>query len=171
MDSAAIVEKLESTQPSPTLRLDDALQQEAQQAIDRIIGPMVAFVFLRVHDRLVTEDEKSWIRNDRESRACKMTGRDKISLEEWAGEDGGTHLLEAAEPGFKRLTQLLMAHKQDQGPYICGSKPCYADLMVSGLVDFYKRLGEDAYDKLATSVEGLEQLYRACNPWFERKNY
>lgn len=154
MDSSKIVEKLEAAHPDPSLQLNDALQQQAQEALTKILFPMVAFVFLRVHGKVVTEGEMDWFRTDREQRACQMLGRDHISLEEWERESGGEEAFKASEPGMERLSKLLEEHKKDGGPFVLGSEPCYTDLMVVGLAEFYRRIGDGAYEKLVGSVRG-----------------
>ena len=173
MESSDIVKKLEAECPEPSLRLDDALQQKAQDVSNQVIFPMVAFIFSRVHSDIITDEEKGWFRNDRESRACAMLGRDRITLEEWDQEAGGAQAFDKLGPGLEQLSKFLKEHKQDDGPFILGSKPCYADLIVAGLLEAYRRIGsaDGVFDKLTASVDGLAEHCEACSPWLKRNNY
>jgi glutathione S-transferase len=171
MESSSIVEKLEAVCHTPSLRLNDDLQQKAQDISNKIIFPMVAFLFNRIYSNTITEEEKEWFRKDRESRAAAMLGRDHVSLEDWEKEAGGKETFKASEQGMAELSKFLKEHKQDDGPFILGSQVCYTDLMVVGIARFYRQVNDDAYDKLMESVVGLKELCEACNPWFQRSNY
>lgn len=166
-----IVEKLEAACPTPSLHLDDSLQQKAQDISNQIIFPVVAWMFNRIYSEIITEEEKEWFRKDRESRGSAMMGRDHISLEEWEKETGGKGSFEASEPGMAKLSKLLRDHKRDNGPFILGSQVCYADLMVGGLAEAFRRIGDGAYEKLMESVVGLKELCESCSLWFQRNNY
>ena len=173
MESSDIAKKLEATHPEPSLRLDDALQEQAQDVFNQVIFPMAAFIFSRVHHVIITDEEKDWFREDRERRARAMLGRDRITLEEWDQEAGGVDAFKNLGPGMEQLAKFLKEHKQDDGPFILGSKPCYTDLIIAGLIEAYRRIGaaEGAFDKFTTSVPGLAEHYEACRPWLKRNNY
>ena len=170
MESSDVAKKLE-TCPGPSLRLDDDLQKKAQDISNQIIFPMVAFLFYRIYNDVITEEEKDWFRKDREGRAAIMLGRDKISLEDWEKEAGGKASFTNSEPGMAELSKFLKENKKDDGPFISGSEACYADLMVVGIARFFRQANDDAYEKLMESVEGLKELDEACSPWFQRNNY
>lgn len=139
MESSQIIERLEAACPTPSLRLNDELQQKAQDISNQIIFPMVAFLFNRIYSHVITEEEKEWFRKDRESRAAAMLGRDHISLEEWERETGGKASFKASEPGMAELSKFLKEYKKDYGPFILGSQVCYADLLVVGIAEFYRK--------------------------------
>lgn len=173
MESGDIAQKLDVTSPEPSLRLDDALQKQAQDVCNQLIFPMVAFIFSRVHSEIITDEEKAWFRNDRETRARAMLKRDSITLEEWDREAGGMSAIKGCEPGMEQMSKFLKEHKQDDGPFILGRKACYADLIIAGLVEAYRRIGsnEGAFEKLTKSITGLTEHYEACRPWLKRNNY
>ena len=154
------------------LRLDDALQQKAQDVCNQTVFPMVAFIFNRAYSDIITDEEKEWLRKDRETRGSAMMGRDHITLEEWYREAGGKEaLFKASEPGMAELSKFLKEHKKDDGPFVLGSEVCYADLIVVSVAEFFHRMGDGAYEKLIDSVDGMKELHEACRPWFERNNY
>ena len=164
MESGAIAKKLESEYPEPSLHLNNELQKQMQAVSGKLIFPMVPWFMLRVYSHLITEEEKNWFRADRERRAG-------MSLEQWESEKGGEVAWKAAEPGFQLFEKLLREHKRDQGPFILGSEVCYADLMAASLAEFYRRIEQNAYERLTGAVGGLKELCEACSPWFERNNY
>ena len=132
---------------------------------------MAAFLFNRIYSGIITEPEMEWFRKDRESRVSKMMSRDHITLEEWEREAGGKATFQGSAPGMAELSKFLQENKRDDGPFILGSEVYYADLMVNGLVEFYRRVGDGAFEHLIESVVGLKALYDACSPWFRRNNY
>ena len=117
-----------------------------------------------MHNNLITEPEHAWFRADRERRAGK-------SLEQWEADSGGESAWTAAQPGLERLAKLLKEHKRDEGAFMLGSQVCYADLMATSLVEFYRRIDQSLFDRLTASVDGLKELYSACAPWFERNDH
>lgn len=172
MESADIVKKLEKACPEPSLRLDDELQQKAQDVANQLIFPAVAFIFRRIYSDQITDEEKDWFRNDRETRARAWLNRDHITLEEWDQEAGGAAALNGLQPGMEQLSKFLKEHKKDDGPFVLGSVPCYADLIIVGIVEAYRRIGanDGAFEKIALSVDGLSEFYEACRPWLRRNN-
>ena len=164
MDSTAIAKKLESEHPQPTLNLNDDLQQQMQTVAGKVIFTLVGWFMVRVHSRLVTEEEKKWFRADRERRAG-------MSLEEWDDKKGGERAWEAAKPGFELFEKLLTEHKRDPGPFILGSQMCYTDLMAASIAEFFRRIEQEAFERLTGAVNGLKELHEACASWFERNDH
>ena len=164
MDSLKIAPRLEAMQAEPSLRLNDDRQQQLAKSLGQAINPLMPVFMARVHRGIITDAELDWFRQDRERR-CGM------SLEQWEGEKGGETAWKAAGPGFEQLSKVLKEYKQDEGPFILGSKPCYTDFAVAGPAEFFLQTGQDMYERLVGNVEGLRELHDACKPWFERNDH
>lgn len=163
MNSKDIVPKLELLHPEPSLHLQTGLQDELLPILGKIVSPLMAWVFPKVRRNILTEGSDAWFKQDRERRMG-------MPEEQYEREKGGEEAWKTAEPGFQELTQLLKAHKKDEGPFILGSQVCYADLVCAGFCEFFWCIGNEAYEKFTGSTSGLRELHKACAPWLDRKN-
>lgn len=164
MDSAKIVEKLEQLHPEPSLRLNPALEKEYGEISSKVIFPCASMLFRGVNDKINPDSSTDWFRKDREGR---LGG----TLEQLDEKNGGEVGWKNAQPGLKRFEALLKDHKEDSGPFVLGSKVSYVDLMAVGIVEFYRRIGEDLYERLIAEVQGLKELEEACKPYFKRDDH
>ena len=107
------------------------------------------------------------------------------SLQELAKTDGGEKAWTEALPGIKALGELL---KKEGGPYFMGKTrksyssiltnillikalASYADFVIVGMLQFYKRIDMAVYERVVKTEPELETLYDACKQWLERDGH
>lgn len=164
MDSAVIANELESRYPEPSLRLDPDLEKEAQGAMGQVFMSLVPYL-LPFSAQIVALEDLDWFKQDRAKR-FGMT----IDEAFHTNKDGSSYF-EAANPGFEKVAQVLKAHKLDQGPFILGSQPCYADFYLVATVQMFSQIGEDGYGEFMNHAPPeLRQLHEACRKWTARQD-
>ncbi|KAK5197446.1 hypothetical protein LTR99_007816 [Exophiala xenobiotica] len=163
MDSRRIVDALESLQPTPPLHLDSPYQARIEDLTKQIVDsirpvfmPLVPKVFLNPTSRDYFVSTRT-----------KALG---MSLDEYAkGADKG---VQKAKPYIRELGELL--RENNEGPFLQGKTPCYADMIVLGWLTMLDRLGVgDSFFGLEDGGEELKRLYDegVKQGWFERDSY
>lgn len=93
-----------------------------------------------------------------------------MSLDELEAQRGGEKAWEAARPGWDELESLMGEHKVDEGPFVLGSKVSYADFVVVAVLEGFRRIGEDLFERIVEGREGLRGVWEACSKagWLEK---
>ncbi|KAK5457229.1 hypothetical protein LTS15_005010 [Exophiala xenobiotica] len=163
MDSRRIADALESLQPTPPLHLDSPCQARIEDLTKQIIDsirpvfmPMVPKVFLNPASRDYFLSTRT-----------KALG---MSLDEYAkGADEG---VQKAKPYIRELGEML--RENNEGPFLQGKTPCYADMVVLAWLTMLDRLGVgDRFFGLEDGGEELKKLYDEGikQGWFDRDSY
>ena len=164
MDSAAIAKELESRYPDPSLKLNPDLEAEAQGAMGEVFMALVVPLMPYATD-IVSLEDMEWFKKDRAGR-FGMTVEDAFNRE----KDPVPHL-EAAKPAFEKVAQVLTAHKLDQGPFILGSVPCYADFYLMTTMQMFHQGSEEGFDLiLRNAPPELKDLFKACQRWTTKQD-
>lgn len=164
MDSAVIANELESRYPEPSLRLNPNLEKEAQGAMGEVFMSLVPYL-LPLSAQIVALEDMNWFKEDRAKR-FGMTVDEAFHTH----KDGSSYF-EAAKPGFEKVVQVLKAHKIDQGPFILGSQPCYADFYLVATLQMFSQIGEEGYEEFIKYAPAeLRQLHEACREWTVRQD-
>lgn len=164
MDSAVIANELESRYPEPSLRLNPDLEREAQGAMGEVFISLVPYL-LPLSAHIVALEDLDWFKEDRAKR-FGMTVDEAFHTK----KDGSAYF-EAAKSGFEKVAQVLKVHKLDQGPFILGSQPCYADFYLIATLQMFSQVGEDAYqDFMKHAPPELLELHEACRKWTARQD-
>lgn len=156
MDSYKIATALEARYPNPPLHLDSPIMQKLGPLIGQIVTPLFPVFLALVPPRLLSErSQEYWYRTRKEML-------DK-------GPD--PQAWEKAAPFLKEATELL---KETDGPFFAGKEFSYADIMWIGLLLFWRRIGDDVYEKF---LEGTGDrsvhlaLLEAAKEWTERDDH
>ncbi|KAF2168650.1 hypothetical protein M409DRAFT_21394 [Zasmidium cellare ATCC 36951] len=164
MDSLKIAHALEDLHPSPSLHLDTALHEKTSLVTAKAAGPLLP-VFMPIIGRsIVLDSDSEWFETDRSQKfGCSMA--------EFERTKGGQQAWDAARPGMEMLRALLTEEKKDAGPFIMGSVPCYGDLVLLGLFQFFRRLG--IWEKFREEYGGeeVDKLWEGGKGWVERDDY
>ncbi|XMA10847.1 hypothetical protein WAI453_003638 [Rhynchosporium graminicola] len=161
MDSKLIVARLEKDYPTPSLYLDSPILEEMQPIIGKIAGPLRPVWQPRVPINLLGERCSEYFHRTREEKLGN-------SLVQFAKEEGGEEAWVEALPAVKELGVLL---KRNGGPFVLGKTPSYADSVIVGFLQFFKKIEEDMYQRLVKIEPMLGELYDACKPWLERDGH
>ncbi|TKA65339.1 hypothetical protein B0A55_09439 [Friedmanniomyces simplex] len=163
MDSMPIAEKLEAAYPEPSMHLDNGLWKQAAEICDGLVVSAGPDFMVAVVDDILQEPSKTWFAEDRHKRFG-------MSLQELQEKMGGETGRPATQAGCEKLKGLLTSHKEDEGPFILGSKPSYGDLLAATLFESMRRMNVSQYEKIVESDESFKRLHEACKPWLERDN-
>ena len=161
MNSISIVEKLEAMYPEPSLHLETNLHEEANTASMEVVIALLPDLQVNYLRDWLQEPSLSWFAEDRERRFG-------MTCEELAEQKGGNTAWPAAEAGLKKLQNLLVAHKRDEGPFLMGSTVCYGDFTIAVLFESVKRVGKSDYEKIMSYDDRFKDLHEACKPWLKR---
>lgn len=91
-----------------------------------------------------------------------------MSLDQMEKERGGEAAWEAAGPGLDALDALLAEHKVDDGPFVLGSQVSYADFVVVAILEGFRCIGDDLFERVVEGRDGLRGVWEACGKWLER---
>lgn len=160
MDSANIVKKLEELHPEPSLHLENDLHNKVLQVFGPLMAPLMAVCYPRIQrDILLLETVPSW--------TAKKEAGFGMSIEELEKTKGGETAWKSAEPGLEGMRKFLKVHKKDEGPFVCGSKLSYVDFVLASMMESFKRIGDDLYERLCENVPDLKPLHEACGEWLK----
>lgn len=160
MESAAIASALESRYPEPSLHLETGLHEKFEAAFGKIGGPLVPVIMPRIARDKLAESSVPWFQ---EARAKRFG----MSLEELERTKGGEQAWQAAEPGFEDLRRFLTDHKRDEGPFVLGSQVSYVDFMIVSMMEAFRRIGNDLYEKFVSQDEKFREVHQACQKWMQ----
>lgn len=93
-----------------------------------------------------------------------------MDLDELEATKGGDGAWELAKPGLDELEELTREHKVDEGPFVLGSKVSYADFVVVAVLEGFRRIGGDLFERILQGREGLRGVWEACSKagWLEK---
>jgi len=161
MDSRRIADALERLHPNPPLHLDSPYQSRIESLIGQILTPIRAVFVPLVPKVFLNPASQAYFIPTRE----KAVG---MGLEEFAkGADEG---IQKASPFIRELGEML---RENEGPFLQGNTPCYADMMVLAWLRMLDRLGvSDRFFGLEGGQE-LKTLYDegVKQGWFDRDSY
>jgi glutathione S-transferase len=160
MDSAAIATELESLYPVPSIHLETGLHEEIGPILGQIAGPLVPVFMPRLARDKLVESSVPWFQEARKQRFG-------VSLDELEQAKGSEQAWVAAQPGFEGLRSFLTIHKQDEGPFVLGSQVSYVDYMLVSMVEAFRRIEDDLYEKFVSHDERLRDVHQACRKWLE----
>lgn len=91
-----------------------------------------------------------------------------MPLDELEAQRGGEQAWEAAKPGLDELEALVKDHRIDEGPFVLGSRVSYADFVIVAVLEGFRRVGQDLFERIVERREGLRGVWEACVEWLER---
>lgn len=175
MNSKDIAQYLEEKYPEPSIHLDSPyipkVIKEIATLIDHSLGKSLFGIVLdRVPSRILNPSSAEyWIRT-----RSDVVGKPLAELT--AEEKGGQVLWDNAVENIGNVTRLLK--ENPEGPFFAGKTVTYADFYWVGFLLFFKRMGDDVFQKLIDAsgdVEGSEnvhlKLFEACRQWSERDDH
>ena len=85
-----------------------------------------------------------------------------MPLDELEATRGGEAAWEAAKPGLDALEAFMGEWKVDEGPFVLGSRVSYADFVVVGLLEGFRRVGGGLFEGVVEGRGGLRGVWGAC---------
>ena len=125
-------------------------------AIFMSLVPYLAPIALKT---LVAPQDVEWVREDRARRFG-------TTVQDLETEKDPNAAYAGAKPGFEMCRKVLRDHKQDEGPFILGSVPSYADFYLVSTMQMFSQAGKEVFGRfLGEAGPELRELYAACEQW------
>ncbi|KAL8665422.1 MAG: hypothetical protein Q9202_002315 [Teloschistes flavicans] len=159
MDSKAIATALETLHPSPPLHLDSPALARVEALWPQIMAALRGVIMPLVPRTLLSDASIPYFEATREQRFG-------MPLARLAQEVGGEKAWEAARPLIRELGQLL--RENEAGVFLGGEEVGYADFVLVGAMEFFRRIGEGLFERLVAEEEAFGRLYEACRGWVQR---
>ena len=165
MESEAIAQELDKLFPEPSLPLDLDLVREVQGFVGDTVYKAARLTLPRVARDIIRAGSSEYFNRTKGERLGGVgTSLDQIEKELNLDEAWKT-----VEPGLRKIGDLLRAN--DQGPFLLGQTVSYADFVIVGLLHFFRRVGEDVYQRAVAVEPLLAELYEASKPWLVRDDH
>ena len=110
---------------------------------------------------ILREPSASWFAEDRHRRFG-------ITLDELAQQKGGEAGWPAVVEALNKLRTFLTANKKDEGPFVMGGTPSYADFYIVALFEGLERVKKALYAKIVGYDHAFSDLHAACRVWTKR---
>lgn len=164
MDSAAIAVELEARFPTSSLRLNPELEKEAESAIGEVFRNLIPYL-MPFAPNVVAPKDVEWFKVDRAKR-FGMTVEEAFKV-----KPDGCPYYAAARAGFEKCATVLRVHKVDEGPFILGSEPCYADFYLAATMQMFNRIdGEMFTEFLNEAPPEMRGLHEARRKWTSKQD-
>ncbi|KAM0711603.1 hypothetical protein Q7P35_000969 [Cladosporium inversicolor] len=160
-DSLSIALWAEIHHPAPSLLLEQTPHALAAQKIASATFPLIP-VFMPLIPRHILRPTSIDLFNS--ARAARFG----MPLDELEATRGGEKAWEAAGPGLDALEALMVEHKVDEGPFVLGSQVSYADFVVVAVLEGFRRVGQDLFERIVEGRGALRGVWEACERWLER---
>lgn len=162
MDSRKIADALETLQPEPSLQLDSGYVDRTQEAVLATQKAFAPLAMPRVPELLLNPRSAEYFERTRAERFG-------MPLSELAKKADET-VWENAKPGIKELIAIL--HEHEDGPYVLGKTPSYADFILAGFWAFAKKLDKgDMFERGMSYDEAIRKHWDACQKFLERDDH
>ncbi|KAE9371002.1 hypothetical protein N431DRAFT_376340 [Stipitochalara longipes BDJ] len=161
MDSKAIVQRLERDKPSPSLHIDSPILPEVEHLVSKIMTTLRGVWMPALHANLLNDRSKKHFVQVSEQKYQKPF--DQV-LQEIGGEEAWIEVL----PSIHQLGEII---KKNEGPFVMGETPSYADFVIVGGLQFLKVIEEDFYNRVVKIHPAFGKLYRASSQWLERDDH
>lgn len=165
MDSRQIANALEAAHPEPSLHLDSGHTDRAQAAVLGIWSALTAIAMPRIPELLLNPQSADYFPETREKRFGMPLS--DLAKSERAGE----HAWKAAGKPMGELKAIL--HEYDDGPYVMGKQPSYADFMIAGMWRCFESVDQrgDLLERAIGFDVAFSEQYQACRKWLERDDH
>jgi len=161
MDSRKIVSELETLHPSPPLHLDAPELKEVETLIPALLGQTRGLILPRVSRDILRPGSIEYF----ERTLAEQFGMTLAELGKQTDEEA---VWAEAEKGLRKFGEML---GRKGGPFFGGEEVGYADLVVVGGLEFFKRVEGRFFERVVRVEPRLGRLYEACGKWLERDDH
>ncbi|KAI1328937.1 putative glutathione S-transferase [Xylariaceae sp. FL0255] len=166
MESFDIATRIEKEHPEPPLHLDAPIFDRLRPLTMGGQSAIRPIVMTQVYKRLLKESNwEYW----KKTRFASIDMPIEQYEKEFASDD--TPYKNAA-PHFSKISELL--HEDESGPFFMGKTVCYTDFVWGSVLLFYRRIGEDVFEKVLEATGDRDvhlKLLEGLKPWSERDDH
>jgi glutathione S-transferase len=164
MESRMIVDKLEVLYPDPSLHLEAKAHDEILPALGKAVNAARPMILAAVWRNVLREPSASFFAEDRRQRFGK-------TLDQLEQDDGGDKGWAAAQKALECLRLEMKQHKNDDGPFLLGSRVSYGDFLITAIFTWLERADSRVFERFVGYDESFRRVYEACRPWLERDGH
>jgi len=161
MDSRKIASELETLHPSPPLHHDAPELKEAETLISALLIQTCGLILPRVPRNILRPGSIEYFER---TRAVHFG----MTLAELGKQTDEEAVWAEAEKGLRKLGEML---ERKGGPFLGGEEVGYADLVVVGGLEIFKRVEGRLFERVVRMEPRLGRLYEACGKWLERDDH
>jgi glutathione S-transferase len=163
MDSFAIAQELEKLHPEPSIHIDSPYVQRTFDLLKDMFGGLRPVILPRVPETLLNPRSVEYFERTR----AEAFGKPLKELAQ--SEEAGEKAWETAEKGFAGIKAML---EENEGPFVLGTKPSFADFILAGLFRFMELVDRDGdvYGRTMKYDASFSRLYYECKQWMEKED-
>ncbi|QGA21099.1 hypothetical protein EYB26_008809 [Talaromyces marneffei] len=161
MDSLVIAQFLESIYSEPPVPLTSELGRQIQVKSRSILGKTLSDSIMPREIYILSPRAQEYFRRTREA----SIGR---SLEDVLDPTKEEQDWLAIDPELRAIGELMRTNK-DEGPFILGAKPTYADFFIAGTLQCARMVDEGVFQRFM-KYPGYKGIYEGCRPYMERND-
>ncbi|KAL6703278.1 hypothetical protein ACN47E_010066 [Coniothyrium glycines] len=158
MDSWPIALELEKRYPSPSLHLDNPIVLHMRDHTALMMRPIFNRLAARI-PLILPERSAEYFHETRE----KIFGKSVEQLEAEAKESDWASILDEV----KRTGDLL---RKNDGPFFLGETVSYADFIFVSMLQFFKRINNDVFERFIALDPAFPKVFEACKPWLAKED-
>lgn len=158
MDSNPISQFLESTYPDLSVPLTSPLGDQISAKARAILGPAARTSLMPREIHILSPRTQEWFRRSREAEL----GHPLEDLLEKENE-----MWASVHDGLREVNDLMMTYRQE-GPFVLGGKPSYADFFLAGALESARVVDEGTFARFM-EWEGFKGMYEGCRVWMENR--
>jgi len=125
--------------------------------------PLIPVFMPRIPRTVLRPESVEWFEAARAARF----GMELDVLERVKGGEGAW---EKAGPGLDALEELVRGRADGSGGgrFVLGSEVSYADFVVVAVLEGFRRIGRDLFERIVEGREGLRGVWEGCGEFLER---
>ncbi|RDW68677.1 hypothetical protein BP5796_09334 [Coleophoma crateriformis] len=158
--SREIATVIEEYWPTPSVHLDSPYMEKIDTF--KFVGPLATLLMPRNAQNILSPVSVEYFSRTRSARFG-------MTLDEFENSKPVDEVWANATKVLSELADMLK--ENPSGPFLMGKEVSYADFIVVGVFQFYKRAGQDIFDRAMAVDTALHALYDACEPWLKRDNH
>ncbi|KAJ6031346.1 hypothetical protein N7540_002078 [Penicillium herquei] len=161
MGSDPISEFLESNYPEPALNIVSELGTKIQTQARTVAWSTFRNSVMPREYAIFSSRSQEFFRRTREATLGHP-------LEDLLEGDREEENWRAIDPDMQKVNTLLLTNSE-QGPFILGENPSYADFFIAGVLQCARTVEETVFQRFV-QYPGFDQVYNACLPFMEKKD-
>lgn len=149
-DSLAIAQWAEQERPTPSIHLTITPHALAAQRIATAAFPLIPVFMPRIPRTVIRPSSLAYF-------TAARAARFGMPLDQLEEERGGEQAWKVASAGLDDWEAIMGQFKVDEGPFVLGSQVSYADFMLVAVLEGFRRIGQDLFERIVEGREGPQK--------------
>lgn len=164
MESKKIAEAIEERYPTPSARLDSPYQAKIEELVSPLAFGVFGLFVAELPKQLLNKPSVDYWNENR----AQILG---MPVEQYEKEKGGQAAIDGVKDSLQKVTAL---YKENNGPFLEGKDPIYADFVWVSFLVFIQRSNPAWFDKFLEATGDAElhkAVITASTPYLERNDH